>query len=183
MRRTHLIICLAAWFLLLSLVNSSEGRIIYVDDDATGSNDGSNWKNAYNYLQDALADAKSSPKPVEIRVAQDIHKPDQGAYQIPGNHTATFQLINGITLKGGYAGLGHTDPRARDVQHYEMVLRGYLPDNDMRVSGHCATLCFINLGRRSHGRGCNLKASRFLPSSMVMPIGRLKAELMRHGKR
>ena len=35
-------------------------KIIYVDDDATGADDGSSWQDAYNFLQDALADAVSA---------------------------------------------------------------------------------------------------------------------------
>ena len=62
---------------ILFVSTVSFGKIIYVDDDAAGANDGSSWQNAYIYLQDALADANSSVKPVEIRVAQGIYKQDK----------------------------------------------------------------------------------------------------------
>jgi len=101
-----------------------EGEIIYVDADANGLNDGSSWTNAYNYLQNGLADAKSSAKPVEIRVAQGIYKPDQGTGITPGDRTSAFQLINGVTIKGGYAGFGEPDPNARDVALYQTILSG-----------------------------------------------------------
>ena len=52
-------------------------KIFYVDDDAVGTIDGSSWQNAYTFLQDALAEAKITNKPVEIHVAQGIYKPDQ----------------------------------------------------------------------------------------------------------
>ena len=71
-------------------------KIIYVDDDATGANDGSSWQNAYIYLQDALADADNSEKPVEIRVAQGTYKPDQGTGQTAGDREATFRLTGGL---------------------------------------------------------------------------------------
>jgi len=115
-------------------------RIIYVDDDANGLNDGSSWQNAYNFLQDALADANSSPKPVQIRVAQGIYKPDQGANQTPGDRTASFQLINGVTLKGAYAGLGQPDPNERDIEAYETILSGDLDGNDIDVNDPCDLL-------------------------------------------
>jgi hypothetical protein len=44
--------------------------VIYVDDDAAGANNGSSWVDAYRYLQDALAAARLTDKPVEIHVAQ-----------------------------------------------------------------------------------------------------------------
>ena len=109
------------------------GKIIYVDDDATGANDGSSWDNAYVYLQDALADANSAEKTVEIRVAKGIYKPDQGAYQTPGDRDATFRLTNGVTLIGGYAGLYDPDPNARDIQLYETIFSGDLNGDDIQV--------------------------------------------------
>ena len=108
--------------------------IIYVDDDAAGANDGSSWQNAYIYLQDALADANSAEKPVEIRVAQGIYKPDQGAGQLAGDRNATFKLMNGVTISGGYAGILDTDPNERDIKKYETILSGDLESNDIDIN-------------------------------------------------
>lgn len=122
-------------FLIAISVAFAEGKIIYVDDDAIGANDGTSWADAYNYLQEALADADSAEKPVEIRVAQGIYKPDQGLMAIPEFdwREATFQLINGVTLKGGYAGLGQPDPNARDIEFYETILSGDLNGDDAEI--------------------------------------------------
>jgi len=107
------------------------GPIIYVDDDANGLNDGTSWQNAYNYLHDALEDANSSDKPVEIWVAQGIYRPDRSSDEPngSGDREATFQLINGVTIKGGYAGFGQSDPNTRDIGKYETILSGYLNGN------------------------------------------------------
>jgi hypothetical protein len=118
---------------VVSLCPFSYGKVIYVDDDATGANDGTNWDNAYNFLQDALAYANSLEKPVEIRVGQGIYTPDSNS-AVPdgtGDREATFQLINGVAIKGAYAGIGETDPNARDVATYESVLSGDLAGNDI----------------------------------------------------
>jgi len=42
----------------------------------------------------------------------------------------TFQLINGVVIKGGYAGFGEPDPNARDIEAYETILSGDLAGND-----------------------------------------------------
>jgi len=119
------------------LCTSTFGKTIYVDDDATGTNDGTSWENAYMLLQDALADANSIEKPVEIRVAQGIYKPDQGANQILGNREATFQLINGVTIKGGYAGLIEADPNVKDITSYRTILSGDLNSDDIQIADPC----------------------------------------------
>jgi len=111
-------------------VTAFAGRIIYVDDDAKGANNGLSWADAYMYLQDALADANSSAKTVEIHVAQGIYKPDQGANQALGDRMATFQLIKGVSLRGGYAGTGAPDPNTRNINAYKTILSGDLADND-----------------------------------------------------
>ncbi len=108
------------------------GKVIYVDNDAVGLNDGSSWQNAYNFLQDALADAETTIKPVEIRVAHGIYKPDQGVIQTLGDCTATFRLINGVTIKGGYAGA--VEPNTIDIELYETILSGDLSRNYIDVN-------------------------------------------------
>ncbi len=120
-------------FLLMLARTAAAGCIIYVDADAAGANNGSSWQNAYVYLQDALADAEAADKPVEIRVAQGIYKPDQGVVQTPGDREATFQLINNVTLTGGYAGHWQPDPNDRDIALYETILSGDLMGDDINV--------------------------------------------------
>ena len=105
------------------------GSTIYVDDDATAGGNGESWVNAYKYLQDALFYASSGD---EICVGEGVYIPDQNSANPngTGNRQATFQLKNGVALRGGYAGLGETDPDARDIEVYETVLSGDLLGND-----------------------------------------------------
>ncbi|MHC4694804.1 MAG: choice-of-anchor Q domain-containing protein, partial [Planctomycetota bacterium] len=102
-------------------------RIVYVDADAPGNNDGSSWEDAYNRLQDALAAAYFGDK---IWVAQGVYKPDAGGGNTSGDREATFQLMNGVTISGGYAGFGEPDPNARDVDVYQSILSGDLAGDD-----------------------------------------------------
>jgi hypothetical protein len=102
-------------------------RIVYVDADATGNNDGSSWADAYNRLQDALSAAYFGDK---IWVAQGVYKPDEGGGNTSGDREATFQLIDGVTIKGGYAGFGEPEPNDRDVDLYKTILSGDLAGDD-----------------------------------------------------
>ena len=112
------------FLLTITACPAATGKIIYVDDDATGANDGSSWQNAYTSLQDALADAETADKPAEIHVAHDIYKPDKGAGITHGDKHRMFHLINGVAIMGGYVGLGETNPNARDIEVYENILSG-----------------------------------------------------------
>lgn len=109
------------------------GSVIYVDDDAVGDNNGSSWADSYVYLQDALADAETAEKPVEIRLAQGLYRPDQGLEVTLGSRSASFRLVNDVILRGGFAGLGASDPDARDFEIYETVLTGDLAGDDIDV--------------------------------------------------
>jgi predicted outer membrane repeat protein len=124
MRTRDIRACLAAFVLYFSVSVAATAKVICVDNDAIGANDGSSWVDAYNHLQDALADANSATKPVEIRVAGGVHRPDEGAALTPSDRKATFQLINGVTIRGGYAGFGEPDPNVRDIEAYETILSG-----------------------------------------------------------
>ncbi|MHC4740789.1 MAG: LamG-like jellyroll fold domain-containing protein [Planctomycetota bacterium] len=109
------------------------GSVIYVDADAPCGNGGLCWPDAYKYLQDALAEASSAQKPIEIRVAGGVYRPDESVAEPngTGDRDATFQLISGVTIVGGYAGSGEADPNARDLVAYETILSGDLDANDL----------------------------------------------------
>jgi hypothetical protein len=113
-------------------------QVVYVD--ATAGGNGSSWTNACPYLQDGLAQAAGAAQPVEIRVAQGVYKPDRGASVTLGDSLATFQLLNGVTLKGGYAGRAGADPNARDPQRYQTILSGDLRGNDEPDSSTIPTI-------------------------------------------
>jgi hypothetical protein len=110
------------------------GKVVYVDDDAAGANDGTSWAKAYMCLQDALAIAQSGD---EIHVAKGIYKPDLHVVTVrsphavaTGDRTATFQLKNGVTIKGSYGGIGEPNPDARDIHLNKTILSGDLSGDD-----------------------------------------------------
>ena len=72
-----------AWVICLITLPVT-AKIIYVDDDAIGANDGTSWINAYVTLQDALMEANATQKPAEINVGQGIYKPGQGENRTGG---------------------------------------------------------------------------------------------------
>ena len=111
------------------------GKVVYVDGRASGADNGTSWADAYMFLQDALADAGESDKPVEIRVAQGLYKPDASAAEPNGTGRveAAFALANDVALRGGYAGFGEPDPNARDIDLHETILGGDLNGDDVEM--------------------------------------------------
>ncbi|MBW2561176.1 MAG: right-handed parallel beta-helix repeat-containing protein, partial [Deltaproteobacteria bacterium] len=107
--------------------------VLFVDDSSPGVNAGSNWEQAYTDLQDALSIATTNSEVAEIRVAQGIYTPTEP----DGYREATFQLISGVAIYGGYAGYGAPDPNERDANIYETILSGDLNGDDSQVSDPC----------------------------------------------
>ncbi len=110
----------------------ASAKVIYVDCDATGADNGTTWANAYNHLQNALTDPTLAYSD-EIRVAAGTYYPDTTS-AVPagsGNRAASFVLITGTSLKGAYAGVGQPNPDARDFILHETILSGDLAQNDI----------------------------------------------------
>ena len=117
--------------ILFSVISEQVSAAYYVDANAKGKNDGTSWTDAFNYLQDALAEATSNSL---IRVAQGVYNPDRGAEVAQGDLSAAFHLTTQVTIKGGYAGLLRTDPNVRDTEVYETVLSGDLQGDDAAMT-------------------------------------------------
>jgi hypothetical protein len=94
--------------------------VIYVNDTATGSHDGSSWANAYTDIQQALADAaaRTYPLNVQIWVAAGTYTPTSGT-----DRAASFRLINGVALYGGFAG-SESALEDRDWRTHPTILSG-----------------------------------------------------------
>jgi hypothetical protein len=113
---------------------------IYVDANATGGNNGYSWPDAFTNLQDALKTAKDF-NCNEIRVAQGIYWPDINSAHPNGtaNRQATFQLINGVTIYGGFP-VGGGTLEGRNPAAYATILSGDLLGNDREVNEPCDLL-------------------------------------------
>ena len=105
------------------------GSVVHVDDDAPPGGDGTTWDSAYGDLQDAIDEAMRGGV-TEIRVAQGIYLPSDSPFDTKNPRFFTFLFVNGVELRGGYAGQGAPDPDARDIALYETVLSGDLEGND-----------------------------------------------------
>lgn len=82
--------------LILSLHTQLLAGTIYVNQAATGANNGASWTNAYTDLQNALSSAVAGD---EIWVAQGSYKPTSGTSRF-----ISFELKKGIALYGGFSG-------------------------------------------------------------------------------
>ncbi|MCP3902117.1 MAG: right-handed parallel beta-helix repeat-containing protein [Planctomycetes bacterium] len=116
---------------MLAIAPGAIASELYVDDDAPEGGDGLTWATAHRQLQDALAAAAASGGAVtEIRIGQGTYLPDRGAERAPGDRDEAFGLMNGVAVRGGYAGIGATDPDARDIAAFETILSGDILGND-----------------------------------------------------
>jgi hypothetical protein len=119
--------------LAVLLVSSAAqaGAVVYVDGNAPPLGDGTTWNTAYRFLQDALADAAGGGV-VEIHVASGTYQPDRDEANPDGtgDRGATFQLLDGVALMGGYAGLGNENPDERNLELFETILSGDLLGDD-----------------------------------------------------
>ena len=83
---------------------------LYVDADAAGAETGENWTDAFSDLQPALAasaamnaDADPANDVAEIWIAEGTYKPSE-QLEAGDERTATFALVAGVSLIGGFAG-------------------------------------------------------------------------------
>ena len=117
---------------VLAVSTAHAGVNLHVDDDAPPGGDGLSWASAYQDLQDALDEALGPAFAAgEIRVAQGTYFPT--VELIPrDSRSASFQLLNDVAIRGGYAGLGAPDPDDRDTTVYETILSGDIgvPDDN-----------------------------------------------------
>jgi hypothetical protein len=102
---------------VVPLVQDLSSNIVYVDANSPGpTHDGSSWFYAYQSLSQALQNATP---PETIEVAEGTYFPGLASSQ-------TFQLIDNVTIQGGFAGA--LDPQSNyDPSVFTTTLTGLLP--------------------------------------------------------
>ncbi len=126
--RDNVIAVLALLIVVLAVGGVATAATIYVDQDAAGANNGTSWTDAFTDLQDALTAAASGD---EIWVAEGTYKPT-----LPAGRAATFELENGVSLYGGFAG-NETIRSNRDWASRVTLLSG-----DIGAEGDSSDNCY-----------------------------------------
>ena len=155
-RSKALVMAWAVGGILSCTAGAFAGPVYYVDADATGpTHDGTSWCSAYLTLQDALDDAFPT---VEIQVADGTYTPDTSG--LLDLREATFVLLTGVEIRGGYAGCGAADPDERDAVAFETILSGDLGGDDTPVACTQDSPDCDSYGERCSGGFCMLPDNR-----------------------
>lgn len=124
-------------------------ELIFVDDDASGADDGSSWSDAYPNLQDALATATDDDV---VAVAAGTYYPDIGDGIPVDDRETSFRITgaqNGLEVYGGYAGdedisLSNLKLSDRDFETNETTLSGDVDDTPNDMSGNSFHLFYLD---------------------------------------
>ncbi len=90
--------------------------VVFVDDSASGSNDGTSWTDAFTTLQAGIDAAETDGK--EVWVATGTYKPTSDT-----DRTKSFTMKNGVAAYGGFQG-NETARASRDWTTYVTILSG-----------------------------------------------------------
>jgi uncharacterized repeat protein (TIGR01451 family) len=130
--KKHLVIMVILAVVMGAIMLLTKNRVvradgpIYVDRDAPGpTHDGLSWATAYTTVQEGLDAATPGD---EIWVAEGVYTPTNTI-----GRWATFQLMSGVALYGGFLGYGtgETLRSQRDWETHVTVLSGDLDGNDV----------------------------------------------------
>lgn len=92
-------------------------KVVYVNAQANGTNNGSSWANAFTSLQQALLYCADT-----IKVAAGTYFPSSN------NNTSSFWLRNRLIILGGYPSTGNPGDQQRDPSANITRLSGAIPD-------------------------------------------------------
>ncbi len=85
--------------LIITLISAAHATRIHVDQNATGSNDGTSWENAYKKLDWAL---KFTYDIDTVWIAQGVYTPDDS--EVFNKNRESFKVTRDIVMIGGFKG-------------------------------------------------------------------------------
>jgi hypothetical protein len=115
---------------------------LYVNQNASGNNNGTSWVNAYTKLQDALT---ATVCQAEIWVAKGTYYPDEGTGFTNNDRTSSFKMKSGVALYGGFVG-NETQLSQRNFFTNQTFLSGDLSKDD----GTYTDATFANYGENAY---------------------------------
>ena len=123
-KRFNVVATITVFLAVLGVCGTARGKIIYVDTAAVGENSGSSWADAYNHLQDALADANIAENPIEIHIAQGLYTPDLGEGFTHGDNSAEFKLPKEVPAEQTITFIIGLPPKSKTVSQKNPIKSG-----------------------------------------------------------
>lgn len=144
---------------------------MHVDHRAPAGGDGRSWPTAFRHLSDALAAAAAKPWSVrEILVAGGTYRPDESAAHPggTGDRSSTFALVDGVPVRGGFAGFASGFPYEQNPVATPTILSADLEGNDLVGFGQRADNAFHVVTAGASG---GLQSTRFRMEAMTIRGG------------
>jgi predicted outer membrane repeat protein len=132
-------------FTIIQSAQAACTGIVYVAKGSAAIDPGGcNWADAYPELQDALKSGTLASGD-EIWVTAGTYYPDEGTGQVNNDRNSTFQMINGVSIYGGFAGV-ETQRSQRDPFTSVTILSGEIGNigNSLDNAYHVVTATSIN---------------------------------------
>lgn len=124
-------------------------HVIVVDTEAAPGGDGRSWATAFQFIQDALACARDEAGTgqacegvSEIWVADGTYYADEGAAQTNDDASSRYEVVEGVSLYGGFAGDEYGRDQ-RDWREHVAVLDGDI-NGDGATSGNAGSILDFN---------------------------------------
>jgi len=169
MRKITLLFCIS--FCLLMASQAYSQTIIYVNQSAGGSNDGTSWTDAYTNLQDALTTASAGD---ELWVATGTYKPTSST-----DRNVSFVLLQDLGLYGGFNGT-ETNREERNWRANETILSGDIGTVGDSTDNSYHVVLGPNQGATLDGftitRGNAIGASNEMGGGMLNTSGLIRVE-------
>lgn len=108
----------------------------HVKPSGDDTNDGLSWGTAFRTIHKALSIVSRGGN---ILVAEGTYYPDEGPDQIDNDRNATFNLIFGVTIYGGFPATGNPGFTDRDPSDHPSILSGDL-DQDGDISDNAINI-------------------------------------------
>jgi hypothetical protein len=120
-------------------VDCGNDDIIYVDRNASGANNGSDWQNAYIDLSSALYIANSCENVEQVWI-----KEGQYTSSFFGDRNESFQLARGYTIYGGFPSIGNPSLEDRNPTDFETILSGSIGTSSVEDNSYNVILAYAS---------------------------------------
>jgi predicted outer membrane repeat protein len=144
-------------FFTIAVIYNSVNAQIFVDQNASGLNNGSSWDNAYNSIQNAI-DMAITNDDIWVRSGTYLPEKDFNGQFTSNNRLKIFTLKDGVKLYGGFSGTENSINQ-RDVLANPTILSGEFGVENDNTDNVYSVVLALDLSSNSTLDGFNIQGA------------------------